>query len=136
MRHSLPCALALSIAASVAAFPVLGASVHAEGATSAKLAKAAPSPFAGHWEAELEGDGKLWTFLFDFTVKGDSLGGTFGIAQRDGEAAIQGRAQGNHIHFETFGLWDGRIENGALQLTRGMDGGKVQHLVAHRTGAH
>jgi hypothetical protein len=65
-------------------------------------------------------------------VRGDTLGGTVSIAQREGETRIAGTVKGNHIHFEQFGLWDGTIEKSELRLTRGLDGGKVQHMVARR----
>jgi hypothetical protein len=99
---------------------------------AAATASARSSPFAGHWEADLQGDGKLFTFLFDFTVRGDSLGGTLGIASREGTVAVRGTVRSNRIHFEQFGLWDGTLEGANLKLSRGLDGGKVQHLSAHR----
>ena len=102
--------------------------IHASPATTGH----APPPFAGHWEADLKGDGKIHTFVFDFTVRGDSLGGTVSIASREGEYRVAGTVKGNHIPFEQFGLWDGAIEKSELKLTRGLDGGKVQHRVAHR----
>ena len=95
-----------------------------------------PSAFAGHWEADLKGDGKVHTFVFEFTVHGDSLGGRLWIAQREGEVPVSGTVKGDHIHFEQFGLWNGSIEKSELRLTRGLDGGKVQHLVAHRVPSH
>jgi hypothetical protein len=95
-------------------------------------AQASTSPFAGHWEADVKGDGRIFTFVFDFNVRADSLGGTVSIAQRDIEIPVRGLVRGNHIHFEQFGLWNGSIEKGELRLTRGLDGGKIQHLAAHR----
>lgn len=96
-------------------------------------AKPAPgSPLAGHWEADIQGDGRVFTFVFDLAVKGDSLGGTLGIAGRDGEVRIAGTVRGNKLHFEQFGLWDGTLEGANLKLSRGLDGGKVQHMTAHR----
>jgi hypothetical protein len=100
--------------------------------SSAGAGHAIPSPFAGHWEADLKGDGKIHTFVFDFNVRGDSLGGTLSLVGREGEYRVAGTVKGNHIHFAQFGLWDGAIEKSELRLTRGLDGGKVQHLVAHR----
>ncbi len=101
-------------------------------ASAGPAKRAAASPFAGHWEADLRGDGRLFTFVFDFTVRGDSLGGTLAIAQREGDVRVAGTVKGNHVHFEQFGLWDGAIDGAQLRLSRGLDGGKVQHLVAHR----
>lgn len=105
---------------------------HAKRTAPHAALKAAPSPFTGHWEADMQGDGKVFTFVFDLTTKGDSLGGVLSIANRDGEVPIAGTVKGNHIHFEQFGLWDGAIEGANLKLTRGLDGGKIQHMTAHR----
>lgn len=117
--------------ASILLWLVLGVGqVHAN---PAGAGHAVPSPFAGRWEADLKGDGRIHTFVFDFSVRGDSLGGTLSMVGREDEFRVAGRVKGNHIHFEQFGLWDGTIEKSELRLSRGMDGGKVQHLVAHRT---
>lgn len=97
-----------------------------------RAADAQRSPIAGRWEADVQGDGKIFTFVFDFTVRGDSLGGTLSIAQREGEVRVAGTMKGDHLHFEQFGAWDGKLEKGTLRLTRGLDGGKIQHMVAHR----
>jgi hypothetical protein len=90
------------------------------------------SPIAGRWEADIQGDGKMFTFEFDFDVRGDSLGGMLSLVGRDGEVPITGTVKGNAIHFEQFGLWDGVLEGDTLDLSRGLDGGKVQHMTAHR----
>lgn len=101
-------------------------------ATPSTVKQASPSPIAGHWEADMQGDGRRFTWLFDFTVRGDSLGGVLSIAGRDDEIRIAGSARGNKLHFEQFGLWDGTVEGAGLKLSRGLDGGKVQHMTAHR----
>ena len=90
------------------------------------------SPISGRWEADIQGDGRLFTFEFEFDVRGDSLGGVLSVVGRDGEVPITGTAKGNAIHFEQFGLWDGVLEGDTLTLSRGLDGGKVQHMTAHR----
>lgn len=113
-----------------ATFPAASAS------TAAPASRSAVSLFAGHWEADVKGDGRMFTFVFDFSVRGDSLGGKLSIAQREGEVPVTGTVKGNHLHFEQFGRWDGTIENGVLRMTRGLDGGKVQHMVAHRVAPH
>jgi hypothetical protein len=102
-------------------------------ASAAPTAGPDASPIAGHWEADLQGDGKIFTFMFDFTVQGGNLGGVLSIAGRDGDFPIAGTVKGNTLHFEQFGLWDGVCDGGTLALTRGLDGGKIQHMTAHRT---
>lgn len=118
---------------SLIASAAIGASAHPKPAPPAGSASEAVSPFAGHWEADMQGDGRMFTFVFDFKVKHESLGGTLAIAGRDGDVKIAGNVKKGMIHFEQFGLWDGVIDGANLKLTRGLDGGKIQHMTAHRT---
>lgn len=133
MRVSMSRALLPALALVVATATGPGAAPAAERtpATTTPTAKHA-SPIAGPWEADMQGDGRKFTWLFDFTVKGDSLGGVVGIAGRDEEIPVAGTARGTKLHFEQFGLWDGTVEGASLKLSRGLDGGKVQHMTAHR----
>ena len=88
----------------------------------------------GHWEAPVSGDGRTFTFLFDFATKGDVLTGTVGISSRDDIFPItDGKIKGNTISFKAFGIWTGELAGKDLKLTRGLDYGKKQTMVAHRT---
>jgi hypothetical protein len=138
--HEVSLRFPTGMAAMIAVAGALGALTPARAGGSSQVGHAAPvavrhpsaSPVAGHWEADMQGDGRRFTFLFDFTVKGDSLGGVLGIAGRDGDVPIAGTWKGNKLHFEQFGLWNGVLEGANLKLSRGLDGGKVQHMTAHR----
>lgn len=118
--------------ASAVGIPAASAAERTATSAPAKPKSPAQSPIAGHWEADMQGDGRAFTWLFDFTVKGDSLGGIVSMAGRDEEIPVAGTAKGNKLHFEQFGLWDGTVEGSSLKLSRGLDGGKVQHMTAHR----
>lgn len=142
VRRSGPSRLGLAFLIAVSGAVVAGTPAVAAGAAPAAHAVpgpgrgAATSPIAGHWEADMQGDGRMFSFLFDLTVKGDSLGGSLAISNREGEIRIAGRVKGRTLHFEQFGLWDGTLEGSSLKLTRGLDGGKVQHMTAHRVPAN
>ena len=96
---------------------------------------AAPAlDITGHWEAPVSGDGRTFIFLFDLVAKGDALTGTVGISTRDDSFPItNGRIKGNTISFKAFGDWTGELDGKDLKLTRGLDYGKKQKMVAHRT---
>lgn len=99
----------------------------------------APAPvtvadLTGHWEADVTGDGKTFTFLFDFIQKGDSLTGTLGISTQDRTFPItQGKVRGNDLSFIGFGKWSGTLSGTDLRLTRELDYGRKQEMKAHRT---
>jgi len=94
---------------------------------------AAPD-FTGHWEAPVTGDGRTFTFLFDFVTKGDALTGTVELSSQDRTFTItDGKIDGNKISFKGFGLWTGELVGKDLKLTRGLDYGKKQNMVARRT---
>ena len=130
-RLLLAAAVVITIAGAVGT-PMTSAAEHAPGAPPSASKHPAQSPIAGHWEVDMQGDGRKFTWLFDLTVKGDSLGGILSISGRDDEILIAGTTKGNKLHFEQFGLWNGTLEGSGLKLTRGLDGGKVQHMTAHR----
>jgi hypothetical protein len=137
MRPAMKPTLQVLLTVALAAIPnlALAASSGASHTASPPVSPAKPaatSAIAGRWEADMQGDGKLFTFVFDFTSHGDSLGGVLGIRNREGEVAITGTFKNNRVHFEQFGLWNGSLEGSSLKLTRGLDGGKVQHMTAHR----
>ena len=88
----------------------------------------------GHWEAEVTGDGKTFSFLFDFKASGDKLAGTVELSVQDRSFEIKdGKINGDNISFTAFGIWTGRLEGNDLKLTRGLDFGKKQYMTAHRT---
>ena len=88
----------------------------------------------GHWEAELAGEGKRFWFYFDFQPKADAITGTVELAGQDRQFPIQnGKISGNHVSFQALGLWTGTLEGSELKLTRELDGGKKQHMIARRT---
>jgi len=88
----------------------------------------------GHWEAELVGEGKRFSFYFDFQPKADAITGTVELAGQDRQFEIRnGKISGNKVSFEAFGIWTGTLEGNELKLTRELDGGKKQHLIARRS---
>ena len=100
---------------------------------SAVFASPAADRFQGHWEADVTGDGKTFTFLFDFQTKGDVLTGTVELSSQDRSFEIKnGKITGDTISFLGFGIWTGKLEGGELKLTRELDYGKKQQMVAHR----
>jgi len=89
----------------------------------------------GHWEADVTGDGRTFTFLFDFVTngRGDVLTGTVGLSTRDETFPItEGRIKGNAISFKSFGIWTGTLVGPDLKLTRELDYGRKQQMTAHR----
>jgi hypothetical protein len=94
------------------------------------------SGVAGRWTAQITGDSKVFTINFEFVVKGGVLSGTVEFPSQDKEYPIEkGTIKGNDIAFDGFGIWTGRLVGKELQLTRGLDYGKTQKMVAHRTPA-
>lgn len=93
----------------------------------------APVNITGHWEAPITGDGKTFTFSFDFVAKGEVLTGSLELSNRDRTIPItDGRIDGNKVSFKGLGIWTGQLVGAELRLRRELDYGKVQHLVAHR----
>ncbi len=89
---------------------------------------------AGHWEAEMGEEGRTFTFLFEFKPSGDTLTGTVELTTQDRTVPItEGRIAGDRVSFKGFGLWTGTWRGEELALTRELDGGKKQRMVAHRT---
>jgi hypothetical protein len=100
---------------------------------AAAHATASAVDLSGHWEADVTGDGRTFTFLFDFVTKGDTLTGTVGISSREDIFPItEGRIKGNTISFKAFGIWTGTLAGSDLKLTRGLDYGRKQQMTAHR----
>ena len=96
-------------------------------------ASSAVDQLAGHWEAEMTGEGKSWVFLFDFKTSGNALTGTVGISTLDREYPISdGKISGNEVSFKGIGDWTGRLDGNELKLTRELDGGKKQQMKAYR----
>lgn len=94
------------------------------------------SGVAGRWTAQITGDSKVFTVNFDFVVKGGVLSGTVEFPSQDKEYPIEnGTIKGNDIAFTGFGAWTGTLVGRELRLTRGLDYGKKQKMVAHRAPA-
>ncbi|HEX7192277.1 MAG TPA: hypothetical protein VF381_11985 [Thermoanaerobaculia bacterium] len=88
----------------------------------------------GTWQAEVHGEAKTFPIVLHFTVdpKGN-IGGTVEFPTHDTEFPItQGTVHGNEISFLGAGSWSGKLEGSDLKLTRELDGGKKQVMVAHR----
>ncbi|HXH40676.1 MAG TPA: hypothetical protein VNN08_18735 [Thermoanaerobaculia bacterium] len=88
---------------------------------------------SGSWEAEVTGDGKTFSFIFEFRARGNALSGTVELPSQDRSFDIRdGKINGYGISFEAFGIWTGTLEGDQLTLTRELDYGKKQHMKAHR----
>jgi len=98
------------------------------------LCSASPADqLAGHWEAELQGEGRVFTFIFEFKTNGDAVTGTVELSTQDRVFDItDGKIKGNSVSFKAIGLWSGTIKGDELDLTRELDYGKKQHMTAHR----
>ena len=119
--------LVLAIAATV------GAARPASGRVLCQPAAAVDTTVVGHWEAEIQGDSRPFTVTFDFTVKGDTLGGTVAFPTLNRTFDItQGAIRGVNVSFVALGIWRGNLQNGVLYLTRELDEGKTQETVAHK----
>ena len=105
----------------------------------ARLSAAAQAPdsgVAGRWTAQITGDSKVFTVNFDFIVKGGVLSGTVEFPSQDKEYLIEkGTIKGKEIAWTGFGTWTGTLVGNELRLTRGLDFGKTQKMVAHRVPA-
>jgi hypothetical protein len=88
----------------------------------------------GTWRAEVHGEAKTFSVVLHFTYDGKKIGGSFEIPSHDLEFPIsRGTVNGNEVSFEAAGPWHGKLEGKELKLTRELDGGKKQQMVAHRT---
>jgi len=88
----------------------------------------------GRWVAEVKGDGRTFSFIFNFKTSGSTLTGTVELSTRDDEFPIKnGKIEGNNVSFMAFGDWTGTLEGNELKLTRGLDYGKKQQMIAHRS---
>lgn len=104
-------------------------------AVAAPVLRASPpaDKLAGHWEANMTGEAKVFTFIFEFKTNGDALTGTVEIAGQDRSFDIKdGKIKGNSVSFTGFGIWTGTLNGDELNLTRTLDGGKKQEMKAHR----
>lgn len=104
-------------------------------AAGTPLAAAPPADrLSGHWEAGMTGDGKAFTFEFEFKASGNTFTGTVELSAMDRSFPIKdGKIRGNTFSFESFGAWTGEFDGQELKLTRELDYGKKQHMRAHRT---
>lgn len=94
------------------------------------------APLDGHWEAQITGDSKLFTIAFDFVVKRNVLTGMVTLLSNDREEKIRdGKFDGTNVAFTALGKFTGKLVGKELRLTRELDYGKKQELVAHRTAA-
>lgn len=88
----------------------------------------------GRWVADVKGDGRTFSFIFNFKTSGSALTGTVELSTRDDQFPIKnGKIEGNNISFIAFGNWTGTLEGNELKLTRGLDYGKKQQMIAHRS---
>ncbi len=125
--RSLSLPVALCLAGLGLASPTPAAPAHAPAPA------ARGSAFDGHWEAELKGDARVWTFTLDLLARGDTLTGSVGVPSRDMDFPItRGKIAGNRISFVGAGLWSGTLVGNDLRLVRELDGGKKQSTIAHR----
>ena len=93
----------------------------------------ADSSVAGHWEAQLKGETKVFIIDFHFIVTKDTLTGTVDAPWLDQSFPItDGHIEGADITFTAFGSWHGQLVGDELRLTRELDYGKKQQMVAHR----
>ncbi|HEY5062630.1 MAG TPA: hypothetical protein VII52_13910 [Gemmatimonadaceae bacterium] len=93
-----------------------------------------PVNITGHWEAVVTGDGKTFSFLFNLVSKGESLTGTVELSTQDRTFPISdGKISDDKVSFKGFGNWTGQLVGQELRLTRGLDYGRTQEMVAHRT---
>ncbi len=124
-----PCVIAASAFATGATTPTedLRARIHVP---------AADSGIAGRWTAQINGDSRIFPVNFEFIVKGQVLSGTVEFPSFDKEFPIErGTIKGNTIAFQSFGDWKGTLVGEELRLTRELDYGKKQQMVAHRRTA-
>jgi hypothetical protein len=97
--------------------------------------RTAPPPvnITGHWEATVTGDGKTFSFLFDLVSKGETLTGAVELSTQDRTFPItNGKITDDKVSFTGFGKWTGELVGQELKLTRGLDYGRKQEMVAHR----
>lgn len=88
----------------------------------------------GTWRTEVHGEAKTFSVVLHFTYDGKKIGGSVEIPSHDLEFPIsKGTVNGNEVTFEAAGAWHGKLEGKELKLTRELDGGKKQQMVAHRT---
>ena len=100
----------------------------------AASAFAANNWLTGSWQADVHGEAKTFSLVLHFTYDGKKVGGTVEFPSHDTEFPITGgTVHGNEVQFEGAGTWHGKLEGKNLKLTRELDGGKKQEMVAHRT---
>lgn len=81
----------------------------------------------------MTGDGRSFSFLFNFNPSGNTFSGTVELPATDRSFDIkEGKISGNNISFQAFGNWTGTLAGDELRLTRGLDYGKKQYMKAHR----
>jgi hypothetical protein len=93
----------------------------------------AADPLAGDWQADVSNEGKSFSVVFHFQVKGDVLTGTVELPSQDREFPIEkGTVHGKDIAFQSIGLWHGTLAGDHIDLTRELDFGKKQRMTARR----
>jgi len=101
---------------------------------AAATAYGATDWLTGSWQADVHGEAKTFSLVLHFTYDGKKVGGSVEFPSHDTEFPITGgTVHGNEVQFEGAGKWHGRLEGKNLKLTRELDGGKKQEMVAHRT---
>lgn len=82
----------------------------------------------------MSGDGKTYTWTFNFKMHGGTLTGTVQDSTVDRIFEVkEGKVTGNSISFTAFGWWKGTLDGSELKLVREIDYGKKQYMTAHRT---
>src|SRR5437868_14916872 len=100
---------------------------------AARLSNPADTGLSGHWEGNMTSEDKTFAITFDLHVTGTMVTGTVEIPSLDRVVQIkEGTIKGNAFSFKGSGLWTGTLAGDRLTLTRGMDYGKKQHMIAHR----
>lgn len=101
---------------------------------TASTTSAANHWLTGSWQAEVHGEAKTFSIVLHFTFDGKTVGGSVEFPAQDSEFPITGgTVRGNELRFQGAGLWHGTLEGENLRLTRELDGGKKQQMIARRT---
>ena len=97
-------------------------------------ALAANDWLTGSWRADIHGEARTFSVVLHLTYDGKKVGGSVEFPSADREFPITGgTVHDNEVQFTGAGLWHGTLDGKDLKLTRELDGGKKQEIVARRT---
>jgi len=100
----------------------------------AVVATAGADWLTGTWKADIHGEAKTFPVVFHFKLEANDIHGSIEFPSHDLEFPItHGTVRGNEVSFVGAGLWHGTLKGKGLELTRELDGGKKQVMVATRT---